>query len=506
MSCCHSLTRSARSLLRLLNPRPVEPELENHSASGSPSDCVAPKARQPSISRSSNDSFTAPEPQQPQASGVPDHSVSLKPRRSIILGSSNDNAAPELESPSISASCKGLVTLKDREPLFAQFSNFNVAPELRNPSILGSRQEYFTPEPHRFSACGPFDHVPSEIIHEIASWLPLSSAANLTLCNRKLKYILGNSYLLALRPDDSSKYERNLFLQGLDRHSPETFQCYGCSKLHFLAPTGEDRSTPEERFKWVSNFRCLNRNDSDTLLYTHVIEFHYHAQFRFEHMQVAMKLYRLGLVSDAKSYLKCLALTEPLHHEMTTSQPSNMGYYFFEPRIIHNRVFARAQSWISIPKEQDQLINRHTFLRYNVVCVHLDADFRGVSKRFYMILQCVLEQLRGEQESCGECRALIRCHYCPTEVLVETKRSFMQVERDLVVITKWQALGYGVSPFEPQWASHFQPRAPWPWPKGSTPGIIRDAFENQPGVKHDSIFNAETVWKSLKEEKSSSGR
>ena len=502
MSCCHSLASSAYSLIYLLNLRKVKHVPENPS-----NDDFAVKPRQTSISGSSKDSLTGSEPPRPGTPGLSNKNTMLKSRQPVTLGSSDDRAAPEQRPSSVSEPCRDFSSLKTCRPVAAESSNDNATPETQNPSVFGTRKDYVIPEPHHFAACGPFDRIPLEIIHEIASWLPLSSAANLTLCNRKLKHILGNRYLLALRPDGSSKYERNLFLRGLDRHSPETFLCYGCSKLHPLAPIDEDRLTPEARFKWVSEFRCLSRNDTDKLLYTYVITFHYHAQFRFEHIQVAMKLHRLGLVSDAKAYLECSALKEPIRRKMTVYDPSNMGYYFFEPRIVKDQVFARAQSWISIPKEQDLLIYRRTHLHRNLLCVHLDVDFMGVGgDRFAMILQCILEQLRGKQESCGQCQTLIRCHYCPTEVLVETKRSDLQVEGDMVVITKWQALGYGVSPYEPQWESHFQPRPPWPWPPGSTPGSIREAFENQPGVKYDSIFDAEREWKFLKEKKSSGRR
>ena len=424
--------------------------------------------REPPVPGLFNDSFTVSGPRQYQASGVFKNSISTIPRKGVTLASYNHNAAPEP----------------------------------KDPSLFRPRKDRVTSESQRFAGRGPFDYVPYEIIHEIASWLPLSSAAYLTLCNRKLKGILGNRYLLALRQDDSSKHERNLFLQGLDRRSPKTFHCYGCSKLHFLGPRDEDGLAPEERFTWISGLQCLKGNDSDELLYTHVIAFHYHAKFRFEHMQVAMKLYRRGLVSEARSYIKCLALVQPTIREMTY-QPTNLGFYFFEPRIVNNQVLVRAQSWVVTPKEQGLLPLAHR----TTVCSHIDADHRGANGgRFYLTVKYRSEKVHGGQESCGGCQDLIRCRYCPTEVLVQRKSACVQPEADLTVITKWQTLGYGISPFEPQWESHFQPRAPWPWPPGSTPGAIREAFENQPGVRHDSIFDAENLWTALKEEEASGVR
>ena len=167
----------------------------------------------------------------------------------------------------------------------------------------------------------------------------------LSLCRYKLYNVLGNEILRALRPSDT-KDEAAHFLQVLDRDLPEAFCCYCCMKIHILACTHADRINAQEKFNRVSKSRCSGSDGSSN----HKSTGHFHAEFGFEHLQVAMKLHRRGLFADAMVYLGCLTLRKPILRDMTRS-PCNLGFYFFEPRILHDRTVVRDQSWILILKE-----------------------------------------------------------------------------------------------------------------------------------------------------------
>lgn len=336
------------------------------------------------------------------------------------------------------------------------------------------------------ASCGGFGRIPIEIIQQIASGLPLSSSAALTLCNKTLNHILGNQYLLALSQTPSSSKEREVFLKALDRDILEAFYCFYCYKLHILTGTHEHGLTDKERFKRVSYSRCLGGDGTYNNGTTHT----HHAHFKFEHVQMAMKLYRHGLVSSMNAYLRFSTLLQPAIHNMT-SIPGHRGLYFFEPRLVHGQISVRAQSWIFIPNKQGSMLPR---VLYATVCAHLDTSL-GNKNDFVKLLRYTLEYLdQNCDPSIVQSPKLIRCHYCPTEVQVEAKRVGTRFEGKILVITKWQALGHGSSPFGSNWKSHLQPRiSQWSWPPKSQPGIVQASFESQPGLKYDSILSVDKM-------------
>ncbi len=336
---------------------------------------------------------------------------------------------------------------------------------------------------------GIFDRIPPGITQQIASWLPHSSAAALALCSHKLNHLLGDQYLLALRQGESSMSERMLFLQALDQDVPGAFYCYYCIKLHLVQKPGTGL-TPEERFRWASESRCSGADGA----YNYGATYNYHAQFRFEHLQVAMKLYRRGLVSDTIAYLNCLTLIGPIRRDMSIF-PKYLGFYFFEPRIVDGQIFVRAQSRSFIPEGQGFI---PPIKQYTTVCAHLDAHSRD--SQFVTALKCKAEHFHHKQDSCAQCQDLIRCEYCPTEVCVDIRKSGKGHVENALVVTKWQVLGYGLSPFESQWKSHLKRHSiRWQWPSQWELGSVLAAFEAQSGVKHDSILDPDKAWTLLNE-------
>ena len=54
----------------------------------------------------------------------------------------------------------------------------------------------------------------------------------------------------------------------------------------------------------------------------------------------------------------------------------------------------------------------------------------------------------------------------------------------MLVITRWQLLGDGSSPFDKRWGHRLcEGCDSWPWHEGNAMAYIKDDFENRPGVK-----------------------
>lgn len=134
---------------------------------------------------------------------------------------------------------------------------------------------------------------------------------------------------------------------------------------------------------------------------------------------------------------------------------------------------------------------------YTTVCAHLSGDLHR-ENLFTEVFRCQLAHLADMDESCERCSGLARCSYCPTEVLVEAKRLDTNSRGGFLIITKWQLLGCGRSPSEASWKDHLErPIPPWSSFSNVALGSIRDGFEDQPGVKYDSILDLDTARKLL---------
>ena len=91
---------------------------------------------------------------------------------------------------------------------------------------------------------GYFDVLPLELIHQIVTSLPPSSAASLALASHTLLRILETQHLVCLGPNSLTTgartqmnvEDRTIFLEGLVRDLPagSSFYCYDCHKIHFL--------------------------------------------------------------------------------------------------------------------------------------------------------------------------------------------------------------------------------------------------------------------------------
>ncbi len=336
------------------------------------------------------------------------------------------------------------------------------------------------------------ESLPPELIFQVAAWLQPRSAILLSLCSRKLHSMLGQTSLRDLNQSNSSYDEQALLLQALDRDLSDTLYCFVCNKLHVLLRKGEDRLGAEDRYRRVSEGRC----QLGDIIYNYHMDKTYHAGFKFEHFQMAMKLYRRGLLADAKAFLMRSAFLQPARGSLiylpTYEDLTFEGLYFFEPRFVNGNIVVRAQSWIFSSGDQGIVMPLRHHTR---VCAHLDGNL--IDQNPYInVFRCKLEHLAAQQDSCKNCSSLICCQYCSTEVYVEAKR-FDGSKGSALRITKCQHLGNGQCPSDAHWESHLERE--WPYFSTDAPGSIQAGYEDQPGIKFDSLLEPAEAWKVVNE-------
>lgn len=247
---------------------------------------------------------------------------------------------------------------------------------------------------------GYFGVLPPELIHQIITSLPPSSAASLTLASHTLLWVLGTQYLVCLGPDSLmmgargrvTVEDRTIFLEGLVRDLPVGLSFYycHCHKIH-LIPLKKRRvvcmktkwlqelwtSNPKRIFNRVNKSLCQwgqtsYNEDPDSSATTCTV---YHYQFVFEHVQMAMQLHQRGFPHLLEGYLTHLSLTKPRVIEMASFE-GYKGFDFFEPRIANNQMIVRAQSWIVMPYNDRVNVHKQFQLPKHVydttACAHLN--------------------------------------------------------------------------------------------------------------------------------------
>ena len=252
-------------------------------------------------------------------------------------------------------------------------------------------------------------------------------------------------------------------MQTLDRDLPETVYCFICKRLRALHQRHETGPRAEQIYNRVWQGRCRWYRDYYGTFDTS------HSLFQFDHIQMAMKLYRRGLVSDAKR---------------------DIGCYFFEPRVVKDQISICPQSWIVIPEEQGSVLSR---IHLRQVCPHLERMSLTHENPYLMGLVCNRKHLAAKEDSCEKCCTLIRCRYSPTEVFITKKKCLNNDAGDgVLIMTKWQELGQRLSSLEGQWRKNFECPAcsctPWPYHPDDTLGSIRAGFEDQPGTKYNALL------------------
>ncbi|KAG6995752.1 hypothetical protein G7Y79_00042g078570 [Physcia stellaris] len=271
-----------------------------------------------------------------------------------------------------------------------------------------------------------FDLLPTELILQIASYLPVPSAAALAVCSHDFFGILAKPYITSLivpTPDledpvttDMKAHEKVLFLRTISAKSLNTFVCYRCLRIHNILKQCEDSLTVKSRFTRITDGHCVLSNalKRDTL--------------GLCHLEVAKKLYQNNLKLDAMRYLK---LASPASSKLTIFAMRAPGLNFWEAFFIHDRIYSRTQYWLNVVEDiQFRKAGRKLFF---TVCEHKNS--RNDEDE---MLNDGISQVSRYASFGFYVSLFLRCNRCPTEICVGLKRVHGFNNRLSLVITKWQ--------------------------------------------------------------------
>lgn len=350
------------------------------------------------------------------------------------------------------------------------------------------------------------DQLPSELILEVASWLIVSSAATLALCNTWLFTLLRKSSLDLLNGHDVNHLERTSFVKALGRDNVHTFFCYSCRELHYLRQDHQRKKIAERRFARTSTSLCKTGESMDK--YQDEGRRSHSENFTHKHLQVALKLSRHRLYSEAKLYLKSASITRPKAGWINSSG-SSWGFELFDALLLNGRICTRGQSWILSPQTGRQALPTSI---YDIkICEHFDSEVCG-NDSLSDLLQCRILNMCAGERSCVYCQDITCCGACYTDVHVATKTIDADPEVQAVVTTKWQYLEDNMSSISVETRKQYyykqyrqQPDASFVWPRNmveltpwtAVPGSVRNVFKQRAATSFDSILSVEEAWKAI---------
>ena len=284
-----------------------------------------------------------------------------------------------------------------------------------------------------------------------------------------------------------------MFLRNCSRDSVNTFWCLQCRSLHTFTAYIFKKSSAEEKFRAVSNSWCNIR---------------YNLSQRFddmssscgnpltlEHAQVAIKLDKHGLQSEAKKFLRPASIN-PLEGLRKNKEPLNRQFQFIEYGVQDGRLYDRTQTLMFVRLSQKDTISMG---HIPGVCSDLYWDLLSESP-LHQNLQCKFAHLGSRKAACSSCKQLIHCTSCCTEAQVFTKPiTGSRHKVHAVILTVWRCIATGNSVFKRATNRKFgpMPAQSSDFTSNPAPGEIRDAFEQAATVPFQSFWNLEKAWATI---------
>ena len=309
--------------------------------------------------------------------------------------------------------------------------------------------------------------LPPELIGNITSFLPLESAASLSICCRSTFSTLGTQYLKALRDKGSDRYS---FLTLLEPQLPNYILCYYCEKLHSI-------NKAHRHLKSCYRYSSKGYLPCWTSHHELEIEYFIHSDFSFIIFQMTMKYHRLG--NDCAELLNLLSLKPTTYFQ----------YGYVERRTVSAKLLAgslvlREQRIFMIPPDRPLPIPWDLLV---VICPH----FRKLStSSFDQYGSVVLPKIAYWDIPEHHRSGIIQCNHCLTEFRISYK-SFGK-RGNAMFITRWLDLGQGKSALDHEWQRHVRGiegrgRSAAEWPLVSFDrGSICAAFEQKDDIASDS--------------------
>ncbi len=281
-----------------------------------------------------------------------------------------------------------------------------------------------------------------EIIHEIASHLPLSSYAALSLTSQDLRWALGETRRLELSHDPDARLE---LVKLLEKDNEDLWLCPLCSSLH--------SESMFHTFKQWAPRRCTSSPDH--------CYFEGGAYIYWHHIHLVSRRYthagQRGLDVDKLSW----SIKHPPY-----PRPGGLTESSFRAKFVNGEVLLKCAYMATIPVE--------CFNYYITLCPHLSAFMLPIIPQkppyndpaFETVQECRLSHVDTPEKCCVACAPRTRsCCYCKTDwdsTVMDT------TEGPRVFIEVWRNLGSGRAPPDSTWLL-------------ATKRLARDEIELQPG-------------------------
>ncbi|KAF2496167.1 hypothetical protein BU16DRAFT_368420 [Lophium mytilinum] len=317
---------------------------------------------------------------------------------------------------------------------------------------------YMRHKPPRSPPTDPLSQLPTELLQNISSLLPLSSRAALSLTSKRIRAIVGPEY----EQLSSSVAERSDFLALIEPNFRHHFLCRGCGVLH----------TRKHFDRWEA---LNNRGPWPATCFKDTTAQRFGSGFtlHFHHLYLVMQKHRLGSAYGIST--KCLKTW------LTSSIDLNCRYNTKTSAAITaaGELILRAEYvfWRPKPMTPNWREGNITTEYWSKICPHLSvSELRGQNGSLSDTIKSIIERA-GDHPV--QYHGITRCLYCPTEFearLTQTKKNRSQVQ-----IVAWTNLGRGERVDDPNWVAvstsvkaRTIPRSPvWVWQEG----ILRDDYD-----------------------------
>lgn len=310
----------------------------------------------------------------------------------------------------------------------------------------------------------PFRKLPLELIFLIASYLPLQSAASLSLSCHSLHSCLGTECLQSLKEAEYSVV--NGFLRFLERDLPTHLLCLHCNKLHSMS-FAEHHLTSRRWSRINEPWLACWSADRDSN-----VERGIYLEFSSTIFRMAMKAHRQG--HDTTKLLGLLSYGKRNIVEKGFVEQRTVAV-----RIRDGSLLAREQRVFMVPSSHKTPLPYYGSIN---ICPHIQFATMKCLLR-YGIRVPYADEIEGYRNRQG----IIYCQYCYTEFRVDFK-SYGKAGNAMFV-TKWIDIGEGRDISDYEWRSRIGGNKGRTWAKVVFQrGSICAAFEQKARFKFDSLL------------------
>ncbi|KAF1997135.1 hypothetical protein P154DRAFT_537453 [Amniculicola lignicola CBS 123094] len=285
------------------------------------------------------------------------------------------------------------------------------------------------------------EKLPSGIIQHLLDFLPIHSAANLALSNRRLRSLITkvSDPFEELR-QLGNEGERAKFLQNYDIHHPDEVVCPACGVFHRRLP-----QRPHRRYIWggvLKHVVCKKekRDFPETLILwrTYYRWLTFHLGFRYSpqhgiptHLNDFSKMPLLSLACDSLAIEVDNRLL--LRHRESMGQAGD-DEYWDDKEVVRNLC----------PHMRSSIMNYKDFIREANHAAKIIPELKKSSPG---------KGFTYKTHRCSECPTEIRIEICPTHLFQGRIKSQMAKYEYILSLVRYIDLGQCKSPDELEWRS-----------------------------------------------------